>query len=125
MTFRPRVYQAGIRFDTLFGLGAEKLSCGEEDIFLADMMAKGLRVVIAPVEIGYTRPCNTGMLTSDTKVLRSRGAVYGYTRSLPGAFLRTLREAASLSLRMKTNFFQIFEKIWYGVKYVRNTHKAT
>ena len=124
MTLRPRVYQAGIRFDTRFGLGAEKLSCGEEDIFLADMMAKGLKVVIAPVDIGYTRPCTTGTLTNETKVLRSRGAVYGYTRSVPGAFLRSLREAASLALRMQTRFIPLFKKIWYGVKYVRNTHKT-
>lgn len=123
MTLRTRVYHAGIRFDTRFGLGAEKLSCGEEDIFLADVIAKGLKVVIAPVDIGYTRPFTTGNRTTETKVLRSRGAVYGYTMSLPGAFLRSLREAVSLSIRLQTRFIPLFRKLWYGVKYVRSTQR--
>jgi ribosomal protein L5 len=40
--------------------------------------------------------------------------------SLPLAFLRTLREAISLSIRMRTHFIPVFRKIWYGVRYVRN-----
>lgn len=119
MTFRARVWQAGIRFDTRFGLGAEKLCAGEEDIFLADAVDCGLQVMIVPIDIGYTRPLSTGAHDWDTKVLRSRGAVYGYTRSLPGAFLRTLREAMSLSIRQRTHFIPLFRKIWYGVKYIR------
>lgn len=120
MTFRVGVYRAGIRFDTRFGLGAEKLCAGEEDIFIADALEAHLRIAVAPIDIGYTRPLTTGHRTFDTKVLRSRGAVYGYTRSLPGAFIRSVREALSLSIRQRTRFIPLFRKIWYGVKYIRN-----
>lgn len=120
MTFRARVWHAGIRFDERFGLGSPKLSAGEEEIFMIDAMDSGLRARIVPIDLGTTRPLSTGMHVSETKVLRSRGAVYGYRYSLPLAFLRTLREAISLSIRMRTRFIPVFRKIWYGVRYIRN-----
>ena len=120
MTIRSRVCHAGIRFDERFGLGSYKLCAGEEDIFLTDALDSGLRIVITPIDLAYTRPQTTGSRHFDTKVLRSKGAVYGYTRSWAGAFLRSLREAVSLSVRHRRRFIPVFRKIWYGVKYIRN-----
>lgn len=119
MTFRSRVWYAGLRFDTRFGLGSPKLCAGEEDVFLKDAVDKGLRIQIVPIDLGSTRPVTTGHLVNDKVVLRSRGAVYGYSMSFVHAFLRTLRESLSLSLRLRTRFFPIFRNIWYGVKYIR------
>ncbi len=120
LTFRSRVYDNNLTFDKRFGLGSHKLCAGEEDIFITDALRAGMKIVIAPVDLGYTRPMTTGMLLSDKKVLRSRGAVYGYRMSLLGAFLRSLREAISISVRHHTRFIPVFRNIWYGVKYIRS-----
>ena len=119
MTFRTRVWHAGIRFDERFGLGATKLCAGEEEIFMIDAIDRGLRARIVPIDLGTTRPMSTGLYLADTKVLRSRGAVYGYRYALPLAFLRSLKEAISLSIRMRTRFIPVFRKIWYGVRYIK------
>jgi len=119
MTFRTRIWQTGLRFDERFGLGSPKLSAGEEEIFMIDAIDRGLKAMIVPIDMGTTRPLSTGGHYSETKVLRSRGAVYGYRYPLPLAFLRSLKEALSLSIRMRTRAIPIFRKIWYGVMYVR------
>lgn len=119
MTFRTRVWQAGVHFDERFGLGAHKLCAGEEDIFMIDAMDRGLKARIVPIDMGVTRPLSTGMHITDTKVLRSRGAVYGYRWSLPLAFLRSLYESISLAIRLRKRVIPIFRKIWYGVRYIR------
>ena len=54
MTFRTRVWQAGVHFDERFGLGAHKLCAGEEDIFMIDAMDRGLKARIVPIDMGVT-----------------------------------------------------------------------
>lgn len=119
MTMRSRVCQAGLRFDERFGLGAEKLCAGEEDVLLADAVGHGLRVYIIPEDIGVTDPHTTGDRVLDAKVLHSKGAVYAYTLPSWQVLLRCVREALSLSIRHRANAMHVFRNIWYGVKYIR------
>lgn len=121
MTFRSRLYLMGLRFDERFGLGSAKLSAGEEEIFLTDALRRGLRVWIFPEVLCSTDARTTGSRVLDVKVLRSKGAVYGYSHRPLWAFLRSLREAFSLSVRHRRSFFFIFQNIWYGVKYIRQS----
>ena len=120
MTFRSRVCYAGLRFDERFGLGSPKLCAGEEDVFLFDALQKGLQVLIAPIDLCRTDGATTGSRPLDVKVLRSKGAVYGYTRSWPSAFVRSCRESLSLAVRHRVSAWQVFHNIWYGVKYIRS-----
>ncbi len=119
ITFRSRVCQLGIRFDERFGLGAEALCAGEEDVLLETLVRHGLNIYIVPVDLGTTDPVTTGSRVLDVKVLRSKGAVYGYTRPLWRAFLRSYREAVALSIRHHASPFRLFNELWYGVKYIR------
>ena len=119
MTFRTRVWQMGLRFDERFGLGAEFLCSGEEDVLLTDMKRKGLNILIIPEDIGCTNPVTTGDRKLDSKVLRSKGALYGYRHSLFRAFMRSVREALSLSFRNHANPLRLFMRIWEGVTYIR------
>ncbi len=119
MTFRSRLYWMGCRFDERFGLGSDKLSAGEEEIFLTDALRRGLCVWICPYVICSTDARTTGSRVLDVKLLRSKGAVYGYCHRAPWAFLRSAREAFSLSVRHRRSFFFIFQNIWYGVRYVK------
>ncbi|MBO4906102.1 MAG: hypothetical protein J5486_03570 [Bacteroidaceae bacterium] len=119
MTFRSRIWHCGIRFDERFGLGAEHLCAGEEDIFLEDMMRKGLNAFIAPIDLCQTNPQTTGTQQLNPKVLRSKGATYGYCLNLPLAWLRAAREALSLGVRNKVNPFKLFHHLLQGIIYIR------
>lgn len=120
MTFRSRVYVSGLRFDERFGLGSPALSSGEEEVFLTAALRRGLRVYIVPDVLCSTPMSTTGSRVMDEKVLRSKGAVYGYQYLLAGAFLRALREAIGIGLRQRVNPFGIFGQIWSGVNYIRS-----
>jgi len=124
MTFRTRVWQTGLRFDERFGLGSEMLCAGEEDVLLTDMLRKGLNIFILPEDIALTEPVTTGSRPLNTKVLRSKGALYGYQRSWPGAVMRCLREAASLAVRHRRNPWSILQQLLQGVKYIRQCKKG-
>lgn len=119
MTMRSRVWHAGLRFDERFGLGSEVLCAGEEDVFLHDAQRRGLNVWLLPIELCRTNPLTTGSRQLDPVVLRSKGAVYGYTRNLCMAWLRGLREALSLGVRRRTNPFTLFRHILRGINYIR------
>lgn len=119
MTFRARVWQAGIRFDERFGLGAEELCAGEEDVLLTDMLRKGLKVLIVPDDIGYTDPLTTGTRVLDERVLRSKGALYGYQHSLLEAVVRSMREALGIGVRQKVNPWHVMKELMYGINYIR------
>ena len=119
MTFRSRVYLMGLRFDERFGLGSERLSSGEEDVFLSDAESRGLSIMIYPRGLCRTSRFTTGSRVLDVKVLRSKGAVYGYRHSLLWAFFRSGREAISLAISNHRALLPIFRNIWYGVKYIR------
>ena len=119
MTVRSRVLSTGIRFDERFGLGSQELCAGEEDVFLEEVLRRKLCIMVVPAYIAATEPATTGGRVLDMKVLRSKGAVYGYRLSLPLAFLRSLREAVSLAVRHRVSPFGLFRQLWWGVKYVR------
>jgi hypothetical protein len=123
MTFRTRIWQMGLRFDERFGLGSERLCAGEEDVLLTDITRKGLNILIVPEDIGYTNPVTTGSHLLNPKMLRSKGAVYGYQYSLITAWLRSLREALSLGWKRKVNPWPIFSNILFGVNYIRSCKK--
>lgn len=120
MTLRSRVFSSsGIRFDERFGLGSERLSAGEEAVFLRDAERLGLRIWLTPKVLCRTRRATTGQRALDVKSLRSKGAEYGYGHSLLWAFLRSAREAAGLAWRHGCRVAPVFYNIWYGVKYIR------
>ena len=119
MTFRSRICHTGLLFDERFGLGAEFLCAGEEEVFMHDAVRRGLCAIIAPVDLGSTSPATTGSKVLDPKVLRSKGGVYGYRFSLIVAWLRALHEALSIGLRYRRNPLRLFRHILDGINYIR------
>ena len=120
MTFRSRVFLSGVCYDERFGLGSNRLSAGEEAVFLEEAQQKGFRIWIYPHVLCRTRRATTGRNVLDVKALRSKGAVYGYNHSLVWAFFRSLREALTLAWRNRCAAIPLFNNIWYGVKYIRH-----
>ena len=75
-------------FDTHFGLGSEYLACGEEEVFVCDLIKNGFKVIYCPITIVRTASNTTGSLFLNlASVRRSKGAVlsaiHGYWEALP------------------------------------------
>lgn len=81
-------------FDERFGLGAEYLASGEEDIFIHDALRRGLNVVYRPETIVRTDPASTGTkFNSLASVRRSKGAVLAALHGPGQACLRAAKFA--------------------------------
>ena len=77
-------------FDTRFGLGAEFLSCGEEEIFLYQAYRSGLHVHFFPQLLCTvpSRETTGSRFAADTKVRRSKGAVLYMMHGIGSALMR-------------------------------------
>ena len=109
-------------YDIRFGLGAEQLNCGEEDIFLYDSFKRGLTIRYVPLPIVNTSGRTTGgnFITSK-KVQRSKGAVWGYIYSMFPAILRCLKFAVSLNNASFKERAEALSNMIWGVMYIKNT----
>lgn len=83
------------RFDERFGLGSERLGCGEEEVFLCDACRGGLRIVYFPIVLCATdNPHTTGhKFYEEAAVRRAKGGVLAYCYPALPALLRILRHA--------------------------------
>lgn len=70
---RSSAIKAGLRFDTLFGLGA-KYPIGEEYIFVTDALKRGLTVIHLPIPI-LTHPIESSGRKHDERTTFARGAM--------------------------------------------------
>jgi glycosyltransferase involved in cell wall biosynthesis len=74
MVRRRAVSDAGVLFDTGFGIGA-RYPLGEEYIFVTDLLAKGLKGRSFPVVTGRHDGPSSGDHWADPELLRARAAV--------------------------------------------------
>lgn len=71
---RERV--AGLRFNRWFGIGAPYFPCGEEDVFVADMLSRGLKGTFLPLTLATHRHATTTQrIGTDRAALAATGAV--------------------------------------------------
>lgn len=110
------------RFDERFGLGAEYLGCGEEELFLEQASRGGCRILYTPQVIVTTRGATTGdRFWEDPRVRRAKGAVLCYMHGPLGATLRCLKFAAvqgkaSVGQRIRA----LYDMMW-GIFYLKFT----
>lgn len=119
MAFRVSSVKGRVCFDERFGLGAEKLNCGEEDIFLKDCSATGLSVMFFPYFITEHAGSSTGdlLFQNDANIL-SRGATAHYLYGC-GAYPRALKFAIKGALSGKAGFIPTLGKMLEGIRYER------
>lgn len=123
MALRKSVYDKGIRFDERFGLGSDFLASGEEDIFLADALIEGCKIVYYPEVIVETDYNTTGLaLLKDKKVQRSKGAVFYYCYGYYPALYRCMKESMYHFLHAFANPFSLLKNMYDGIKYCRETN---
>ena len=108
-----------LRFDERFGLGSPYLNAGEESIFIHDARKKGLKTIYLPISVCETKAVSTGQQTTNPLTLRSKGAVWTYTRSIFYAYVKAFRESFGIGFRSNTNPFKLFRHFHSGIKYIR------
>lgn len=99
--YYPRSCEIAVRrgknipcFDEHFGLGSDFLACGEEEVFVADMLRDGCEVWYFPAPIVRTASGTTGSLfNTSAAVRRSKGAVLTVRHGVAGAVARTAKYA--------------------------------
>ena len=123
ITMRGIVHEQGVLFNEHFGLGADYLTSGEEDIFLHDVCQAGFNVVCYPQVIGATDPATTGLrLFEDVGVQRAKGAVFAYCYGSAKAYWRSLKEALHHFLFKGRNPIPLFVHFVQGIRYVVRSH---
>ncbi len=71
---RTSILKAGLKFDERFGLKSN-FPTGEENIFLADAIKKGLKILYIPVPIAI-HPVETSGRTFDETLVKAKGAMF-------------------------------------------------
>lgn len=121
MAFRVATVRERVCFDERFGLGADILNCGEEDVFLKDCSDAGLSVMFFPYFVTEHAGASTGeLLFSNDANIVSRGATAHYLFGC-GAYPRALKFALSCALAGKAGFFGTLGKMLAGISYERST----
>ncbi len=80
---RNSINKTHLRFDEYFGLGAE-FPTGEENIFLADALDKGLKLLYMPIPIVVHPPESSGQNYDDIKLVQAKGAMFERIFGLKG-----------------------------------------
>lgn len=108
------------QFDTRFGLGAERLQMGEEEIFIYDCYKKGLHVEYHPYILQTIPNITTSSNYSTTFSLQeSKGAVLTI---LHGRIMATARIIyTAFTMRHKIPFVKHVKNMFAGMRYILST----
>ncbi len=125
MVLARRAVQSGLRFNTRFGLGAERLYAGEEDVLLLDALAKGLVVRYEPQPIVRTEADTTGLhFLTNHKLQLTKGAVFLHRFGVLGAVWYCTREALFHLVHHRCNPFPLWGRMMCGIAYeLRHRHE--
>lgn len=110
-----RVKDMGLQFEECMGLGAPLLQCGEEDVYIADALMRGARIVHRGITIGDHMGLSSYLRSNGDGFWRGRGAVL-YVESPRTWLLRALR----LSV---VNFKRRPDALWKLLEGVREIKK--
>ncbi|MBR1788679.1 MAG: glycosyltransferase [Bacteroidaceae bacterium] len=117
---RDSISKACLRFDERFGLGSPCLMSGEEEVFLCDARRAGLRIHYESRVVCRNYEPTTGTSFYDKPAfLRSKGAVFYYTRGLWYALYKALRESLGQMIRHSMNPLHTFRHMLWGINYIR------
>ena len=113
MTMRRSV---DVKFDERFGLGAERLCAGEEDVWMKDATDKGYRALFVPQVVVRSRYETTGShFVGNTRLQMSKGATFRHLFGVPEVLWRTLKEAGWWMVHRGANPFPILWNMLKGI----------
>lgn len=110
-----------VRFDERFGLGAQFLTCGEEEIWMYDAFQAGLCMEYFPIKTVETSTLlKRRMIHVDAGVQRSYGA-QEYYRYGGRAWWNCLRFALRSARQGKAHFWPMMKHMAEGIRYMQKT----
>ena len=114
------------RFDVRFGLGSERLACGEEEVFIHQAFTSGAQITFIPHTIVSIPSSTTGdLFLQSVAVRRSKGAVLTLIHGTLGAFLRCLNFARLVHRQHPEytwrNCYNYLRDMLDGIRYIRAT----
>jgi glycosyltransferase involved in cell wall biosynthesis len=121
IAFRRMSVQGKLWFDEHFGLGAPELQAGEEEVFVHDALAMGLRGRFVPFDIVRHDDDTTAVRMAKNKGVIMASAAYlqvAYKRNYK--WLRALLMAWRVSRKTGLNLFKTMKWVWHGVKYAKS-----
>lgn len=120
VAFRRESVQGKVWFNENFGLGTEPFHCGEENLFIQDALARGLKCRFFPVTIVHDQqPMEFLNRSLDPGTLMAHGAdLQIFHRSTK--HLRALLKAWRLKRNEKVPFFYGLRHILKGMSYMRH-----
>lgn len=122
MVCRRRSVQGRVRFDERFGLGAQFLTCGEEEVWMHDAVKAGLRMRFFPLKTVETSTLlKRKMIYVDAGVQRSYGA-HAYYCQGNRAWLSCLRFALRSASKRLCHFWPMMKHLSEGIRYMQKTH---
>lgn len=118
MAFRVKSIKGKVAFNKEFGLGAKRMNCGEEDVFLKDCMDLGLNISFFPQYITEHKYQSTGrdMLTN-SRSLFSKGASTLYLHGLL-AYPKMLLFATKSKIAGNASWWFIVWHTFRGINYL-------
>ncbi len=120
MVCRSSVKQK-VRFDERFGLGAQFLTCGEEEIWMYDAAKAGLTMRFFPKKTVETSTLlKRRMIFVDAGVQRSYGAQEYYRRGSK-AYLSCLHFALRAAGKRQCHFWPMMKHLAEGIRYMQKT----
>lgn len=122
MVCRRTSVQGRVRYDERFGLGTQFLTCGEEDVWMYDAVAAGLKMRYFPIKIVETSTMlKKSLIYVDTGVQRSRGALTYYVHGRK-AWMLCFRFALQSAAKGLCHFWPMMVHLSEGIRYMES-HK--
>ena len=111
---REDIKKTGIRFNENFGVGSSLYGCGEEDLWLHNLLKKGLSGRFFPILLTTHKGATTGLReAAKPEVLRAQGVVIAILyplSSFPRIILKAYRTAKSTGI----SFLSCFKYLLQG-----------
>lgn len=106
-------------FDERFGLGADYLCAGEEDVFLYDSRKRGAKILSLPITACYTLDsATTGtFFLTEPRVRRSKGAVHCVLHGQFGAYIRMIHEVMCIKAPLRKRIAML-KDTFAGIHYI-------
>ncbi len=124
LAMKRDVWQRGLRFNTLFGLGADYLASGEEDVLLADACRSGMIVQYFPYCIAQSDPDSTGIhFSKNIGIQRAKGAVFYKRFGFWKALYRCTREGTYWLVHKRCNPFPLWMHMLQGILYIQKKER--
>lgn len=121
MVCRREKVQGFLSFDGRFGLSAPRLTCYEQQIWLADALRKDLKICYVAQPIIQTSAIYVPrMIAVDPSVQRSFGALLYYVYG-NGAYVKAVSSALGCAKKRMSHFIPILRHIYEGIRYIKST----